>query len=522
MIKSRKRINTFDVLTVMAIGSLGAFLGALINWHGAGLEIDSWSYFRAARTGVLHDLPVHHAPFYPFILFLFRDLGEIETVAAWVNTISLACSAILICLLLRWVGISRWRLLIASILAVISMPFLEANSFAMSEGLFLFLLLAAVFLFSKAQGNGPLRNLYLFGSACLLALCILTRYAAIGFAAGACLSVFIFPKQNWFKKFLDSLWFGTLVVTPFVFMIIYNHFRSGSFTNRSPTFLVPSHEALHEMLHVVLSWFIPERFLLRLSFGGISLLMTGCCIVLLYCTYEKANARKKYNNTTLLTWLGSYLFFFVFSVVVFDVGVTFGRRYMMPLFPILWLLVSPCLLSEDLLLWKSGWINLKSVVKCVGVIFLVALFSYRAFDYVGNAVKYGKGFSQEKWIYSETLQAVEVLSNEYDIYCNSPVIVWLLSDAKAKGIPWTKNPHDFSPNDEFANEYRSMLNKIIRNGAIVVVFQDVYWPVYLPNLEVILKDSNLPLICTLNDGKIFGTEQTKEHILTLLSRARTE
>jgi hypothetical protein len=111
----------------------------------------------------------------------------------------------------------------------------------------------------------------------------------------------------------------------------------------------------------------------------------------------------------------------------------------------------------------------------------------------------GVGFSNPAWLFSPTMDYVRA-HKETPIYTNAPDPVFLLVGTPAAMLPRHTDPGSRRDNPLYGSE----MERIKKNGGIVVYFRTVTWRWYLPAENRLQAELGLSRIADLADGAVYA------------------
>ena len=188
----RLHASSRSIVLATAALSLAGFVSLLLmtRW-GIGTSPDSVQYIRTARqllgehgenlsTTTGDASLVQRAPLYPLLLAAvgLSGLDPFEG-ARWLNALVFALNIFLVGTLVRRSSSNApWLAVVASVLALASMPFLTVHAAALSEPLFLLLSLLGFLFLAEHLEHGT--RAHLLAAAVAIGLTFLTRYRRSG------------------------------------------------------------------------------------------------------------------------------------------------------------------------------------------------------------------------------------------------------------------------------------------------------------------------------------------------------
>jgi hypothetical protein len=258
-------------LLVLAVVSIlaGLWLWRLTE-RGIGVGSDSAVYFAGARNllegkgfvwfgGDQLPRPInHYPPFYSLVLSVGLSLGlPPEEAARLLNALLIAGNTFLVGLLAGLLAASWPAALLGALVFAVSEETLSVHSWAMSDGLYLFLSLVCVTsaTWSLRQTERRLPRFLMWASA---ALALLTRYAGVGLMAVP-VAVTLYERRAHRRRLgVVAVWL-TLAALPAIAWLARNTVLTGSATNRRSGLFPIDPGWWGEVGKVLESWFVPGR-----------------------------------------------------------------------------------------------------------------------------------------------------------------------------------------------------------------------------------------------------------------------
>jgi hypothetical protein len=473
--------------------ALLTLLGMLALWrstpYGVGLVNDSASYIEGAdnllagkgyvRTSGSGELkPITHFPPLFSLLLAAISLTGLELLpAARLVVILLFGATILL------TGLSVYRLcgsrtfaILGAFLLATSDVFLGVYSMALSEALFMPLMLAAFLVLTR--GFERFSPKWLAFAGVILSLATLTRYGGVSLYMTAVLAVVLIHRSQQIPpwKGLGALLAGGVPLP--VVWALYTRlaFGSESVGNRLVSWHPPAMPKLFEAAKNLLTWLAPHgllsaqpffgRLLSLLSLLVLPMLLTG----LIWCAWRRRTPPASDSPAlavSLALQVLTYLGFLVVSLSLFDASTPLNER-------ILSVAYLPMLvLFAGGLGWTWNWLN-KYFPKwrwaLVLLPLLVAAFSLAdGLSAVRQLGAEGQGFSHSGWQESPAIQSVRGLPPVI-IYSNKPTAIYLLADKSAYIVPTPEDAVTGKTRPGFAADLQVMQQRVLNGQAVLVLF----------------------------------------------------
>ena len=469
-----------------------ALLGMAALWrstpYGLGLVNDSAYYIEGAdnllagkgyvrTSGGGEVKPItHFPPFFSIMLAAFSLSGlELLPAARWLVTLLFGLTILLTGLSAQRISRSPVFGLLGAFLLASSDVFLGVFSMALSEPLFLALMLAAFL----ALANGLERPSWgwLACAGVLLSLTTLTRYAGASLYLVAILAVLLFQRvraaRPW--KALGWLLAGGLPL-PLIWMLVSRLAGGGEAVgNRLVTWHPPGARMLFEAAKNLLTWLAPDDLLAAAPIFGRLLSLASLLLLpglLAWLVWRALPGRTTAPGTSTLAWSLAllapvYLGFLVLSLTLFDASTPLNERILSPAY------LAMLALFAGGLGWVWRWLGerkrrLRWAVA--GVALLAAAFSLvDGISAVRQLGSEGQGFAHSGWQESPAIQAVRELP-PVTIYCNKATAIYLLTGRSAYVIPTPTDPVTGLERLEFAGDLAEMQQRVLAGEAVMVLF----------------------------------------------------
>ncbi len=442
----------------MALGLLaicGIWLLAYSTPEGLGLNDDSIAYIAGARSildgngyreaWLASNEPVtHFPPGFPAVLAFIGFVTELDPVRG-----ARALNGLLFGLniaLTGWVGLRMTRSRIAGILAaaltLLSSSLLYIHTRAMSEPLYIFLMLL-LFLLLDHYFTRPKID-YLVALGFVLAWAYLTRYAALSLLA-TIIAVLLILHENWRERLKSA---AVLVASAFPWIFAWslrNRVVGGSFTNRVLGWHPIQPDNWELGVKTVADFIVPlrsVRSVLKQIPSSIEIILLLIGLALLIWVFVKGLPRffkpERAPHFEVLPFTNAlyviaYLVLLITTMTLFDPATKFQVR-----------ILSPVFVSLLLLLMVLGtWFWRKKTMLWKPIVFLCAagllgMFASSQNLSVQDLRKGGDAFAGERWFASEAIAALEKIPSDVLIISNEPGVVYLYTGRPSGVLPKTE------------------------------------------------------------------------------------
>ncbi|MFA6979579.1 MAG: hypothetical protein WC209_09675 [Ignavibacteriaceae bacterium] len=427
----------FKQIALGIIGLIGVSLILIItNPHGAGLTPDSVAYISAARNlsegnGFLTYNGLHlviQPPLYSLLLALIKKITSVDPqiAAGYVNALLFGAIIYLSGLLLLRYLKSFVLIILGTVSVIISYALVQASFMALSELLFIFLVLLFLYYFGKYQIKRDFVSLFLFSTS--VSLACLTRYTGVIIILTGVLCIVFFTENQKKEKFRHSVIFLFITVFPITLWIIRNYFISGTLTGLRAPSSYTFFENISFFYYTVLSWYFP------LNLAGIYFVFIFL-IVSTWILFGRTPA--KFSIGEVFKLIGpSFIFIVCYSwiIVVSSTTTAYDKisdRLLSPIYiPLLFTLF---FLADKILRWLRTNIHQKSVTLLFvsGIILLMIFPAKNTIQITEEFTELsGWGFSSYEWRENKTIEYLnqhKLSEKNYKFYSNEPEAVYILT-----------------------------------------------------------------------------------------------
>jgi len=473
------------LIALVLISVIGVLLVLQATPEGAALSDDSIAYIAGARSIVAgdgyreawlaSDQPVtHFPPALPTLLAFFGTLGVDPLHAVrWVNALLFGASAFVL-------GILAWRMtpsltagLVLAGLFVLSGDLLQVYTAAMSEPLFIFLSLLAIWTFDLYFERD--QHWWLGACATFVGIACLTRYSGFALIATFVAALLILPGR-WKQKLILSALFVAGTLPWILAWTIRNRLVAENATNRILAWHPITHENISIGLRTVSEFLIPVEAWRQVIHKETPLievliiLILGAVLVWLairtwkYFTdkgADKKGLREVISFTTAL-YLFAYLASIASSMLMFDAATKFKLRILAPAFV--------CLLI--LLIYFGVWLRGKNRPLVVVVtLVIVALFGYKQVNTISFLSRGGLGYASFQWYDSKAMAYLRDLPPDTHIYTDEPGAVYLYTGRGNYVLPDRYDSATALPREGFDENFKHMRDEILEGKAVLAIFQ---------------------------------------------------
>jgi 4-amino-4-deoxy-L-arabinose transferase-like glycosyltransferase len=473
------------LIALVLISLIGVLLVLQATPEGAVLSDDSIAYIAGARSIVAgngyreawlaSNQPVtHFPPALPAVLasFGFLGIGPLNAVR-WVNALLFGASAFVL-------GILAWRMtpsltagLVLAGLFVLSGDLLQVYAAAMSEPLFIFLSLLAIWTFDLYYERN--RHWWLGACATFVGIAYLTRYSGLALIATFAAALLILPGR-WKDKLILSALFVAGTLPWILAWTIRNRLVAENATNRILAWHPITTENISIGLRTVSEFLIPVEawrmviFKRPLIIEVLIVLILGAVLVWLgirtwrYLTDKvvKEKGVGEVISFTTALYLFAYLASIASSMLMFDAATKFKLRILAPAFV--------CLLI--LLIYFGVWLRGRNRPLVVVLTFVfVGLFAYKQINTVSFLSRGGLGYASFQWYDSKAMAYLRELPPDIHIYTDEPGAVHLYTGRGNFVLPDRYDSATALPREGFEENLRQMRNEILAGQAVLALFK---------------------------------------------------
>jgi hypothetical protein len=509
LLSQKKHIILYSKIILGLLGFVGASIILILTSHyGTGLTPDSVAYISAARNlsegnGFLTYNGTHlvaQPPLYPILLAVIKKIFFIDPVisAGYVN-------AILFGLIIYFSGLLLFRylksfalVLLGTVFVLISYVLVQTSLMALTEPLFIFLVILVIYFFEKYQSKKDFVSFFLFSIS--VAMACLTRYTGITIVLTGVICICLWGKGSSKEKFLHSLVFIIITIIPVGIWILRNYVISGTLIGQRAESSYTLVQNLEYFYLTVFPWFLPLN---SNSICFIIILLIVTALVL----YRIKSCKSWNNNASKL--IGPTLLFVLFysaTIVVSSTTTAYDKisdRLLSPTYiPIVIILF---FITDKGLSRLAKSINRK-LVTGLFVIIIVMLMRYPAKNTKRIIDEYqnlsGWGYSCNLWKESETIKYLsqnKTLSNNCTLISNEPAAVYILTNLYSKSSPAKTYYNSNQLIDVNLNSKNSWPNY----GRVCIIWFDNTNRNFLYSIDELKKKVDMTEVIHLKDGEIY-------------------
>lgn len=446
-------------------------------------------------------------PLYPGLLSLFGLMGVAPAVAAkWVHAVLFGLNASLTGLLAK--KISRGGLLVAATAALLflcSTNMLSIHWVALSEPLFIFLLLTTLYLLccylEKPQSG------WLCAAACAAGLAWLTRYSGASVAAAGALGVLLLSELKLARRIVHAAIFAFISAAPNVLWMIRNRMVAGDATGKSFGWHPATLSLLQDYLMTLIRSMLPPGSFLTIIIAAIALL--GLVLLLaLGWRRGKANFSLNANQRLLLIFLVTYIALVYVSISFLDANLVVDTwRLSLPIYLVGLILVVS--FASQLLKTAGGtfWGTDSRRLAAACTILFLGSFAYSGARWIAASDSgepkdvENSNLTSRYWTEAALIQAVKALPPEIPIYTNGPEALYVLLGRPVYALPQKFSATTLADNAAYAQRLQAVGEKL--GGEGVVVYLNTHRFSNLPTERELIEQLSLVEVFKDGTGKMF-------------------
>jgi hypothetical protein len=497
---------------ILASIGLGVCALSVATHQGIGLYPDSIVYIGTARNildgrGVqfLNDVgeiaPVIQYP--PLYSAMIAALGTLRLDpldgARWLSIFFYAVGAFLSASIVRRITFSDWASWFACILSLSAFPMIYISSQALTEPIFICLVLIALIMLGEFFETE--RTAMFYGATLMIGLSCLVRYVGIAFVATGGVAILILSKTRWTSRLLAAFKFGLIASLPLAIWVIRNLLAAGNATNRTFSFHPPALNDLLPAIDTAGYWLLPISIVESLPF--LSRALVGVILLLtVWLLLQSRHLRTPYVQL-LVFWLLGYSSFLLVSMSLNDQPLYFDTRTLaLPYMTVMSLAVT--LICEWLQKRPPFVFGLRPAIA-----FVLTLQTINGIVWLKQSYADGIGFATEQWRTSELIEFARNAPDRVLIFSNAPDFIVTLANRPARMIPRKINPDTYKPNQHYAAELEGIRQQLAQRDSILVYFDDDSRLWYLPSPAELEAKLPLKVIKSARGGKIYRWDESR-------------
>ena len=491
---------------LLALLALSAVLFLLNTRHGIGILPDSTRYMQLVSTP-------YDAPLYPWLLNAGSLLGfDLEQAALGLGFVLYGLNTFLVFHLFHH-AIRNQPLLviIGTLLVIVSPTFLWVNTIAMSEALFVALMLLAVRFFVAYMDR--LDRRFLVASSVSVGFAMLARFVAppLG-AAFAAIALFSNSRRRPAKASYRRR--NSLRRERRHLSVVGGGQQDFGRSGRRTSNLV-----LRKSRRRPLDWRsvrireLPAsqpRFLNSFVFRQFLRSIIGALVIVAQAVRRNWLASRPREQDILILIFGLFAIFYVLFIilsVLVEANLLLNSRYSLPLYISF---VFIFVVSAANYRSRAGTTRITNRLIISAFLLLLALNGLRSAVQTSEAYNEGIGFQSLAWQTSPIVMAVRALPADAKIYTNASDPLNFLTRRWTDWIPAHSAPRTGQESNEgpFEEQIRTLRRVLVEQGGYVVFVDAIDWRFYLATEDELVKLAKLKLVRSETDGRIYQAETT--------------
>lgn len=516
----------FKKIALGILGIIGTIIILLLTTpFGAGLTPDSVAYISAARNlsegnGFLTYNGLHlviQPPLYSILLAAIKKITSVDPqiAAGYVNALLFGTIIYLSGLILLRYLKSFALIILGTVSVLISYALVQASFMALSELLFIFLVLLFIYYFGKYQIKRDFISLFLFSIP--VSLACLTRYTGVIIILTGVLCIVFFTENRKKEKYRHLVIFLLITVLPITLWIIRNYFISGTLTGLRAASSYTLFENISFFYYTVLSWYFP------LNLAGIYFVFIFL-IVSTWILFGRTPA--KFSTGEIFKLIGPALIFVIsysWIIIVSSTTTAYDKisdRLLSPIYiPLLFALF---FIGDRILLWLRKYVHQRSVTLLfVTGIILLMIFPAKKTIQIGEQFTdlSGWGFNSYEWRENKTIEYLnqhKLFEKNYKFYSNEPEAVYILTGLTTMCSP----PKRFYNSPQLFDLIGNPKESWEKGEDVCLIWLNNSTRNYLFTVNELQKNIKMTEVVHLKDGEIytfsiqqreFGQFMFKEH-----------
>jgi 4-amino-4-deoxy-L-arabinose transferase-like glycosyltransferase len=506
----------------LILAALGLGLALLQTRFGAGAGGDSSSYLMGAENLLLGNGFSRYSggyevrpitgfpPFYSTMLAAVSLFGlETSSSARLLNAALFAASIALVGYLVYAYSGSPWAAAVASASMLGADTLFELHTWVMSEPLFIFLTLAAIWSLLRALEGGGLP--WLIGAALLTACSSLTRYVGPALSAAGFLVLLGFGAGAFGRRLGQASLFAALSLLPVALWLRRNAALAGTLVNRELAYHPMQPDLVRQFLAELSSWFVPHQVPLPtgLRAGLAVAIAVGLLGWFFFWPVRSWISRQgralvlsgpegaRFRALPLVLGLyaaGSALILFVNSTFLdASTTATAPARYLAPIYAALVPLA--CLAGSALARRRPGGRTLGRLALAYAVA-LLGFYAAVELRMLADPIPQ-LGYTGRRLLWADAVAAIREVPAEVPLVSNNPELVYILVGRPAYVRPISFDNYQQAARSDYEEQFRA-LEEQLRGGGVFVLFDELE-----PDDQAFIDRMGLSLLETFPQVRLF-------------------
>jgi hypothetical protein len=406
------------------------------------------------------------------ISLAIASLGRADMVQTgrWLNAILFGLNIIITGFFVFRYSRSVLSAIIAAMMLTTQQALVVVHSSVMSEGLFIFFLLLALWTAMEYFWSGKAKWLVISGA--LTAACFLTRYIGLVLVPVIGAGLLFFGKKDWKKRAISLLIFGAISMIPMIIWFVRNQIISGSAIDRQIGLHLMSQDMRGLLFDNVLSWFYITNLGLpwKMEFLLFSTLLSGFFFWFGFSVLKskEKGGERNYSGYQLPLLLAMLFIFYIATIWIntsmLDASTSMGAigRYLSPLFVCLVIMVAS--LASNIVQQQRRLFG--KVFFCALGFMLVGYYSSSLIPYLqieNHGV--GHGYTDNINYWTEDIAVLSQLNPDRPIITNDTQLLYALTNRYSYRLPFMNSP---APGGSSVDENK-LLSELSRNAYLVII-----------------------------------------------------
>lgn len=527
--QSLDRSQRILVVSALLLSAVAMLLVWISTKFGAGIGTDGVVYVAAARNFLAGDgiswvgpnadvrpLAIF-APLFPFVLAAgsFISGQDAWQVARWLNAICFGLNILTLIAFVYWYSKKLWLALLGGVVFTFSRSMIFMHTNVQSEPIFLWVLVASIFLLcayfeSKKQG-------LLWASGIMMSLAFLARYAGLYFIAGGAISLVIYQPGRLREKIKPLIIWVAINAVVVTAWFARNSLVAGTGTSRQWAPTLPPAVLLRTMAEDISFWFLPEVGPVWARIGAVMIAFLS--IGLLWFWVRRSGPAPedaaKFERSSLSVLL------LLLVTAIYVAGLLITRSLLAPRIDIFSRTLVPAHVLTLLIIFftasdildRSADIKNNTLLtwglRMILVGFAVT-YILRGAELVLYLQQDGQEYARQRWQDSPLMNAMNLLPADTPIYTNHIEAVYLYTGRHPYRLPYGCLPEDvlleeYAQADcqepEYIEWVERMRQKLQDEQAVIVLFGRTYEQVYDPLIPDLIE--GLEPLSVQGDGVMY-------------------
>lgn len=506
------------VVIIICIALAGVLAMLAATRLGVGIYPDSVTYLDAARNllagsgfrfwpgnGYGLEPLTHYPPLFSTTLCLLGWMGlEITSAARWLNALLFGANIFLVGLTVRrYESRSFWLPVLAALLTLTAPDILNYHSLAVTEPLFICLVLIGLLSLTIYLENR--RRLFLVFAATAMALSVLCRYVGVVSLVSGVAVLLLSSDQRLRRRLLDAFTFAVIAAAPIALWALRNRLASGDPTDRHLTFSSLKPAQIMAGFSTVASWLLLGKVRYDVRVVGFVIELAALAAATMYLLKQRGQAQPQNTSDSRLVFVNtafivSNVIFLIFAAMFIDADTVFDSRSLLPIH-ITALIVVLCLAFR--LYCRSLPSASRKIIFILVPVLLLVSYTIRGVHWFRSTRAEGQGYTSRAWKESPAIARLTNLPVSTPIYSNGYDAIYWLTGRRALLIPEKIIHGTGQPNQHYDEEVLRMKQDLHEHEGVVVYFNTFSERWTLISETELRQRLNIERAETVPDGTIY-------------------